>query len=188
MQHVAEAARSPRVAISDVMRALGLAGGLLPVLMVLGLVLVSPLSGVPLLSSAVGLSIAVIAGRMLMGQQSTRLPEMLARCEMTGRKLERTVGLMLRLARFVDRITMSGRMRWLTVPPVEKVVLALVMGIGLVMPLMEFVPLSSSLLGAAVMFMALGLLVQDGLVLLLGLAIASGAALIPITAISTMAG
>jgi hypothetical protein len=45
---------------------------------------------------------------------------------------------------------------------------------GLMMPFLEFVPFSSSLVGAAVALLAFGMLARDGLFVMLGLALYLG--------------
>ncbi|MGR3501936.1 exopolysaccharide biosynthesis protein [Pseudaestuariivita sp.] len=180
LNRVATMRDRPEVSVGDMVGAVGPTGPL-PVLMLLGLVLVSPLSGVPLFSTLVGLVMVLTAGQMLIGRDRPRLPSPLAKRSVSGTRLGRALARLRGIAQRIDRVTTAGRLGVLTRPPVATLVLSLIVVIGLIMPVLEFVPFSSSIFGGAVALMALGLFVRDGLLVLAGLTVVAAATAIPVT-------
>ncbi len=187
IDRVARLDTSGDVTLDQVVRALGPTGAL-PLLMILGAALVSPLSGVPLFTSVVGICIAFGAVKLLAGHTRIRLPAVLARRHVPGARIDRATGFLHRGARVIDGMTRSGRLGWLAGSAARWVVGGLMLACGLAMPMLELVPFSSSILGGAVLLMALGLLAHDGLLVLLGLAAMSLAASLVITLVSAVAG
>ena len=85
-----------------------------------------------------------------------------------GAHVDRTIGPVRRVAQWLeDRST--RRLVWLSEPPPRTIFLAVAGTYGLFMPLMEVVPFASSLLGVAVVCIGLGLMLRDGILLLLSL-------------------
>ncbi|MEI4486385.1 exopolysaccharide biosynthesis protein [Frigidibacter sp. MR17.14] len=165
--------RHERVTVAGVLDALGHAS-FTPALLVPALVVLSPASGIPLLSSVCGLTIALIAAQMLVGKRSLWLPGMLRRRAVPGARLGAALDWLDRPARAFDRWT-ARRLTVLVRPPFSWVLLLACLICGLAMPALELVPFTSSILGAAVSLMALALLVGDGLLALCGIAAIAGA-------------
>lgn len=136
---------------------------LLPLLVVPAILVVSPLSVIPVFSSVCGLSIFVISVQLIAARRHLWLPGPLARRRLPAARVIAALTRIRPIVDWVDRRT-GRRLAWLTAPPVDmafKVACALA---GLAMPFLELVPLSSSLLGSAVCLMALGLIVRDGVI------------------------
>ncbi|MGR3434222.1 MAG: exopolysaccharide biosynthesis protein [Shimia sp.] len=164
---------SAPISLGEVMDAFG-GTSFLPLTMLLGLALVSPLSGIPLLSSIVGLTIAAISVQHLLGRRHIWLPGPLERRSVPRKRIEGVITRMRGVARWFDRLT-RVRLRALTTWPVAIVVRALVVICGLSMPFMEVVPMSSSVLGLAVFLFCLGQLTRDGAFLVAGMVAMAGA-------------
>lgn len=155
----------------------------LPVLMVPALLVVSPLSGIPLFSTACGLTIAFVAAQMVAGRRHLWLPGLLMRLRIDGKRARAALSRVHRLAHWLDAHS-RARLRPLLRAPVRKVAELLCMLCGLAMPFLEIVPLSSSLLGVAVLFFATALMVRDGMFALAGLAAMALAAAVPALVLS----
>jgi len=147
--------------LHSVMGAFGPAGAL-PVMMLVALVVVSPLSGIPLLSSVAGLTIAAIALQLALGRDSLWLPRWLHTRSVPRHRLAAALARLRPTARFLDRHS-RPRLRFVTVPPMSRLVLALCGLAGLSMPMLELVPFTSSLLAMAVTCLGFSLLMRDGL-------------------------
>jgi hypothetical protein len=147
--------------LAGVMAAFGPAGAL-PVMMVVALVVVSPLSGIPLLSSAAGLTIAAIALQLAAGRRSLWLPGWISRRTVPADRLAAAVQRLRPTARFLDRNSRE-RLRFVSMAPVSQLLLLACAAAGLSMPLLELVPFSSTLLALAVTCLGLTLLTRDGL-------------------------
>jgi hypothetical protein len=140
-----------------------------PVLLVLGLIIVSPLSGVPGLPTSIAVMTLLIAVQLLFGRKNFWLPRWLVRRSMPRPRLEKAVGLVRSPARFIDRCV---RRRWsaLTQSTGLYVTAAVCVVISLLMPPLELLPFASSIAGAALAAFGLGLIVKDGVLVLVALA------------------
>lgn len=157
------------VSVGDVVEALGRAS-FSPLLLVPALVVVTPASGIPLLSSICGISIALISIQMVVGRDHAWLPQWIMRRAVAEERLSRTFDFLTPIARFLDRIT-RVRFRPLVEKPFLIVPQLLAFLSGAVMPLLEVLPFTSSMLGATVSLLAVGMVTRDGLLVLIAIAI-----------------
>jgi hypothetical protein len=172
-------AQGERVTLGDVLAAFG-RRSFLPMLMVPALLVLSPLSGIPLFSTVCGLTIALISAQMLWpGRDCLWLPARLTRQRVSGARARRAVARLGRLARWLDRHA-RGRGGLLVGHRPGRAALELCCLLaGAAMPVLEVVPFSSSVLGLAVLLIATGLLTRDGLFAAAGLAVLVAAPLLP---------
>lgn len=152
--------------VGDLLDAMGKTS-FIPVLMVPALAVVSPLSGVPGFSSVAGLTIALVSGQLLLGRDQLWLPGWIIDRRVPSNWLERATRSLWRPARWFDRHT-KPRMAFLASAPFDRVIYLFCTLCGLIMPFMELLPFTSSLMAFAVVMMALALLVGDGLFALVG--------------------
>ena len=156
-----------------------------PLLMVPALLVVSPLSGIPLFSSFCGLMIALIASQMLIGRERLWLPEFLLRRAIRGERARGAMGKLRKFASFLDRHARQ-RLAFLVRPPLNKLMHLLTMLCGLAMPFLELLPFSSSILGVAVVLFSVGFLTRDGVYVLSAIILIGTAFAIPIFALSQL--
>ncbi len=173
------------VAVADIVGAFG-ASAFLPVMMVPALLVISPLSGIPLFSSLCGLTIALVAGQMLAGRRRLWLPQVLQRRRIEGARLHDGARRLRRLADWIDRHA-HGRLPALVGRGANVPVLLACLLAGLSMPFLEVVPFSSSVLGLAVLLFCTGLLSGDGLFVIAGLVVLCVALAIPVTVFTGLA-
>jgi hypothetical protein len=142
-----------------------------PLLLLPALVAFSPLSAVFGVATVCGLSIALVAGSALTGRRDgPALPRWLMRASLPREKL---IGLRRRLRpvlAWLDRRS-RPRLRAMARWPLVRVADLACLVLGLVMPLMEMVPMSATTAGLAVTLMAVGRLQEDGAMILLGLGV-----------------
>ncbi|MGR3586904.1 MAG: exopolysaccharide biosynthesis protein [Paracoccaceae bacterium] len=165
-----ERASHDSVILRDLLQAGG-AASFIPALIVPALLVVSPLSGIPFFSTFCGIAIAFIAAQMLFKRQHLHLPDLLTRQSVPGEKLRTGLTKMHRVADFLDRRTQEGRLHQLVGSGGRILPQLLCVIAGAMMPLLEIVPFSSSIIGAAVLSFAVALLTQDGLFVLIGMVI-----------------
>lgn len=142
------------------------ANGLLPIMTFMGLLLVSPLSGIPLFSTSVGLMIALCAVQAAMGRDRLWLPDFLRRQRIDPSRIEKAMDRIHSAAEWLEARATS-RLEWLSLPPARTAFLSVAAAYGFFMPIMELIPFTSSLLGGAVVMIGLGLLLRDGVLLLI---------------------
>lgn len=135
---------------------------------------VTPLSGIPLFSSVCGLTIALIAVQWLVGRKQVWLPSWLQRQSLKGQRIHRAMTRIKPLAHWLDSHS-NERLRLLFHPPFRMLLPFACLILGALMPLLELVPFSSSLLGAAICLIAFSRLTRDGLYALLALLPVGGA-------------
>ncbi|MEJ6392186.1 exopolysaccharide biosynthesis protein [Gymnodinialimonas sp. 2305UL16-5] len=138
--------------------------GLLPVMTFTALLIVSPLSGVPFVSSVCGTIIAFCALQSALGRGNLWLPGLLRRRQVSPRRIAGAMRRVRRLARWLER-NATRRLPMLSAQPFSTLYLLLSAACGLCMPFLELVPMSSSLLALSVTLIGLGLMLRDGLLL-----------------------
>lgn len=142
-----------------------------PSLLAASLLLVSPLSGVPGVSTSIGIIIAAIALQMLVGRETIWLPQaMLQRC-LDRPRLERAISLIRPAVRVVDMLA-RPRLSFLTRQPYSRFIAALCMIIALFIPPLELVPFTSSVIAAVLATFALALTAHDGIIAIIAFAVA----------------
>ncbi|MEQ8255473.1 MULTISPECIES: exopolysaccharide biosynthesis protein [Roseovarius] len=149
------------------------------------LLVASPLSGIPLFSSACGLLIASIAAQMLVGRDHLWLPAFVMNRSIGNGKMLAALRRLHRIGERIDAIT-RPRLRPLMTRPFRKLYQALCVLCGVLMVFLEIVPFSSSVLGMATIFFATAIIVRDGVLACLGVAIMCLGASLPIFALQAM--
>lgn len=141
-----------------------------PVLLLPALIMVSPLSSIPGSPTVSGLIIALIAWQMLFGRDQLWLPGPLRRVSVPVPRLRQAVLFLRRPVGAIEprlRPRLTVLARW----PMSLVVLATCLAITFFMPLMEVLPLVASIAALAISLFAVGLILRDGLMILLGYAV-----------------
>jgi hypothetical protein len=159
------ARREPEV--GDVINVLG-RKSYAPLLMVPGLALVSPLSGIPGFSSICGITIALVSLQMMAHRRVLWLPKWLRHRHLDKERGPKVIGWFRRPARWLDRVS-RNRMALLTRRPLVVVPLSFCLLAGLIIPFLEMLPFTSSILGGVVAIIGAGLFARDGLITLLGM-------------------
>jgi len=150
----------------------GFGGRSFPAFMLLpALIVASPASGIPGVTGMGGMIVAMAAVQMFLARESLWLPGFITRRQIPVRHLERALRWLRPMVRVVERHTRQ-RLTVLTRPPLVLVPQLIILLIVLCMPVMELMPLSGSIAGGAISIFAVGLLLRDGLLLLLLVALA----------------
>jgi hypothetical protein len=167
VDRVIEAAKPDVVDIQSVLEAVGRAS-FTPILLLPALTVTTPLSGIPLLSSLMGIIIALVSAQMLLHRQHLWLPSWVLKRQVSGRTVRTAFSKARPVLAWVERHT-TQRLSAFVRPPLILVPQSLCFMSGLMMPVLEFVPFSSTTLGIGVTLLALGMLTRDGAVTLVGL-------------------
>ena len=122
--------------------------------------------GVPVL---MGLLILLVAGQLLFHREHIWVPHWLLNRSVTRDKLSKTVGWVQTPARFVDRF-LRPRLTALTNRTAQYVVAAVCAIIAALTPVMEVVPFSANVAGAAITAFGLSLISHDGVLALIAFA------------------
>ncbi|WP_187972251.1 exopolysaccharide biosynthesis protein [Aquibium microcysteis] len=160
------------VRVADIVEAIG-DDGLGALILVPALIMITPASGIPGLSTAGAVIILLAAIQMAAGRDTIWLPDFIRRQKMARSKLDKAAGWIEPPARWIDKVT-RRRLTMLVRRPLSLLPLAICIGIACVVPVLEFIPFSASLAACAIAFFGLGFVAEDGLLVAVGLAIAAG--------------
>ncbi len=167
LERMRAVATGPSVTVDDVVRSMDASAQ--PVFLLLpALILVTPLSGIPGLSSLGGLTIALVAFQMLLGRPVIWLPAFVLRRQLPAARLTWALARLDRPAGFIDRRS-AARAEWIFGFPGGQLLLAACLLCGLAMPFLELVPFSATTLASVVSILATALLVRDGLIAAFGI-------------------
>jgi hypothetical protein len=160
------AAVGEKVSVQDILNKIG-ERSIMPIVLVIALMLVSPLSGIPGLPTLSSVVILLVMAQALARRRHLWLPPILRNRKVRSARLIKSVGRMRGMAAWIDghsrprlRILTSGPLRWLTLVACTLV--------PMVWPFLELLPFVTSIGAGAVALMSFGLLTRDGLYVLLG--------------------
>lgn len=137
-------------------------------LLVPGLMVLSPLSGIPGLPSVFAVMVILIAGQLLIGRRHFWLPQWLL-CRTASRsKYDRALAFLKRPSRWVDRL-LRPRLKFLTGSLAVRGNAVLCIMIAATMPPLEIIPFGNSIAGAALSILGVGLMARDGLMILVAI-------------------
>ncbi len=142
-------------------------------LLVPGLVALSPLGGIPGVPTALAVLILLIAGQMLIGRECFWLPKWALKRKAGQERMQKALRFMRPIARFVDKL-LRQRLTWLTRGPAIYVIALLCIGLAATMPFLDPIPFANTPSDAAVTAFGLSLLSHDGLLALIAAAFCGG--------------
>ncbi len=145
-----------------------------PILMVPGLVMVVPGVGdIPGVSVLMGLVVLLASVQAIFDRSTVWLPRWIARRNVSEAKVKKAIKWLRRPAEFVDNMT-RRRLTWAVRHSSMYVIAATCILIAAMTPLLELIPGSAMLAGAAITNFGLALLAHDGLIALIAICCSLG--------------
>lgn len=141
-----------------------------PLLMVPGLVVVTPVGGIPLVPSMMGLFIVLVAGQSLFGRQHPWLPGILADRGVDEEKFTSAMDKARPWLEWVDKFT-ARRLEWMVSGPMKYGLAALCILFALTLPPLEFLPMACAIPGGAILLIGLAITARDGLFAIAGVTV-----------------
>lgn len=175
MDVIASAGSGEQVSVGDIMDKIGTRsfGALL---LAPSLLVVTPLSGIPGVPTTASIIIILICLQYLSGRRTIWLPRWILRAKVGRPRLDRAMASAKPVARVIDKV-IRPRLGFL----INRVTFALVAlvcaALALTMPPLEILPFVSTTTAFIITLFALSILVRDGLLALIALAITGFAAL-----------
>ncbi|WP_105103943.1 exopolysaccharide biosynthesis protein [Microbulbifer pacificus] len=158
-----------RITLLQVLEALG-QRSFAPVILVAGLILFSPLSGIPGMPTLMGVLILLASVQMLLFRRHLWLPQWLLQKSTSAERFNLALVWLRRPAAIVDQ-WLQPRLPWLTHRGGTYLIALACTAIALALPAMEILPFSATIAGAALIAFGLALVAHDGVVALLALAV-----------------
>jgi hypothetical protein len=144
-----------------------------PLLLVPGLIVFSPLSGIPGIPSLMALMISLVTVQMLIGRHHIWLPRWLLTRRVRRSRLRKTLRWMKRPASWVDSL-LKPRFAFLTRGPSLYIAALLCLALALIMPPLELIPFANTVSGAAICCLSISLITRDGVATLLSMTLVAG--------------
>ena len=130
--------------------------------MVAGLIMLAPgpadIPGVPVV---IGIFVILVAGQLAMHRNHVWVPEWMEHRKLKPKTIKKMTGWLRRPADWMDRITKT-RWTWLVDHAGATIIAVACILIAVATPVLEFVPFSANLAGAAITTFSLALLTRDG--------------------------
>lgn len=137
------------------------------VLMMIGLLIVSPLSGIPGLPAVMAVIVILISVQAIVGRSSLWLPGWMTRRSVRTDRLVKAITMVERPTRWIDSHR-SGRLSLLTFWPLSSFGYLVIIAVAMTWPPLALVPFSATLTGFGLVLVAAGLMVRDGVFILVG--------------------
>ncbi|MCQ4294529.1 exopolysaccharide biosynthesis protein [Pseudomonas stutzeri] len=137
-------------------------------LLVPGLLVLSPLSGIPGLPSVFAAMVSLIAIQLLLGRERFWLPKWLLRRSASRSKYDKAIAFLHHISGFIDRL-LRRRLTFLTKGPATRLNAVLCLAIAATMPPLELIPFGNSIAGAALSTLGLGMMARDGAMIIVAL-------------------
>lgn len=145
-----------------------------PLLLVIGLIAVSPATMLPGTTWFVAVITLIVAGQMALGMQRIWLPRKALQMQLPREALKGAIAKSRGVVKVIDSL-LKPRLRFLSRPPFVNFVALLVIAAALITFPLGLIPLAPLAPGLAVVFFGLGMTAHDGLWLTLGTAAMAGA-------------
>ncbi|MEL6617350.1 MAG: exopolysaccharide biosynthesis protein [Pseudomonadota bacterium] len=162
------------VTVQEILDATG-DNSIMPIVLAISLILVSPLSGIPGLPTLSALVILLLMGQAIMRRKHLWLPAVLRQRSVARGRYSRALNRMRRPAAWIDRHS-HPRLRILTLGPLRLLTLLVCMAVPVVWPFLELLPFVTSFGAGALALMSFGLITRDGLYVVMGYLVVGGMA------------
>lgn len=145
-----------------------------PLLLLCGLLGMTPVSAIPTAPTVLAVIVMLIAGQMVFGRTTIWIPRFIGKLSVKASRLTKAVDVSRRPALVVDRVV-SARLRILTTPVADRLVAAACVLVAICVPPLELVPFAAFVPALAIFMFGIGLVARDGVVVLIALLLSAGA-------------
>ncbi|MDW7772118.1 MAG: exopolysaccharide biosynthesis protein [Desulfobulbaceae bacterium] len=149
-----------KVTVGEILDAVG-SRSFCPLLLLAGIIMASPLSGIPGMPTIMAVFVLLIAVQLLIGRKHSWLPNWLLNRSITSTKLAKALAWLEPPARFIDR-RLRPRLTFLVHSAGAYVIAVICIALAAGMPFMELVPFSATTAGLALVAFGLSLVAHDG--------------------------
>lgn len=158
---VNQAAERDLVSVKHVLQEFG-ERSITPFILLISLLLISPISGIPGVPTVSAIIIVTLAAQALAGRDHIWMPDVILRRHLSGERLRDAVDWMRKPCAFLDRHS-HARLRLLTSGPMRVLTLLVCILLPSSWPMLELLPMVTSIGAATIALLTFGLFTRDGL-------------------------
>ncbi|MBD5780108.1 exopolysaccharide biosynthesis protein [Pelagicoccus sp. NFK12] len=136
-----------------------------PIVLLVGVIAMSPLSGIPTLPSLLGVLVVLVAGQLVIGRKRFWIPSGLLERSISSKKVEKGLNAVRPIGRFVDRF-LKPRLTVFTKGIGSYVMAVFCVLVGATMPPLEVLPFLATSAGLVLTSFGLAIISQDGVLAL----------------------
>lgn len=170
LKHAADT-DGPKLSVGEILDAIG-KRSFGPLLLLGGVLGMTPVSAVPTVPSFIAVITILIAGQLLFGRRSIWLPRWMQKLSVKSEKVHKAVDVVRKPAKVADRLV-KPRLQFLTLPSADRVVALFCVIVALAVPPLELLPFAAFIPSLAIATFGLGLIARDGLLVLIAMLISS---------------
>jgi hypothetical protein len=170
--HRAASSNGAKVSVGEIVETIG-KRSFGPLLLICGLLGMTPLAGIPTMPSLIALITVLIAGQLAAGRETIWIPKLIAKLSVKAPKVRKAADAARKPARIADRIA-RPRLPWLTTPAADRLVALACVLVALAVPPLELLPFVAFFPSLAIFAFGVGLVTRDGLIVLIALSLAAG--------------
>ncbi len=161
-----DAADGTVVSVRDIMAAIG-DRSIMPVVLAVSILIVSPLSGIPTVPTLSSVILLILMGQAFGRRRHLWLPDILLRRELASARVRTATGWLRKPCAWLDAHS-RPRLRSLTSGVLRPLTLVVCMLTAVTFPFLEILPFVSSFCAGAIAMIAFGVITRDGLWVLAG--------------------
>lgn len=139
-----------------------------PIILLPGLLAVSPLSGIPTVPSLIGLIVALISIQLVIGRKTFWLPDRIATARLSGERVSKALRFLRPMARGIDKVV-KPRLAFATRNWAVRGAALICFLAGVTMPPLEILPFLATTAGLVLTLFGLAITLRDGVLMILGL-------------------
>ncbi|MFD2237533.1 exopolysaccharide biosynthesis protein [Aureimonas populi] len=144
-----------------------------PVILVPGLLAVSPLTGIPTIPSIIGLLVALISIQLVVGRRKLWLPRRMSGAALNRSRVEKAISFLRPIARWVDK-GVGPRLSFATEEWAVRGAALICFLVAITMPPLEIVPFLATTAGLVISLFGLAITLRDGVLMIFGLIVFFG--------------
>ncbi|WIY52345.1 exopolysaccharide biosynthesis protein [Devosia sp. YIM 151766] len=145
-----------------------------PMLLLPALLVISPLSIIPGVPTLVGINTILVAGQIVLGRDQVWLPKWLTERCISAKHARTLMKFLVPASRMADGVV-KRRARFMTGMVMRRIGAAICVLVGAIMPLLEFVPFTSTGAAGIIAVYALSITARDGWLALAWMGLVAGA-------------
>ena len=162
-----------KVSVDEIVETFG-ARSFGPLLLLCGLLGMTPVSAIPTAPTVLAVIVILIAGQMVFGREAIWIPRFIGKLSVKAERLAKAVKISRKPAHVVDRVV-CPRLLALTTPLADRLVALSCVLVAITVPPLELVPFAAFVPALAIFTFGVGLVARDGLVVLIALLLSAGA-------------